>query len=150
MDAAVEHLEQHLRETGAHAGAAGRERIGAQQEDRADDVDGQRIADARRMAPDEIALQRAELGDRDADRREIAEAGVHAVDGRLARGELGDELRGVRHPTFGDAIEGHRHPTPRDREDVGDAQVRSGEPQRGHPGYRVSLRFSRYHAESSA
>ena len=95
MHASVEHLEQHLRETGTDARAARRERVGAKQQHRADDVYRQRIANAGGVAPDEVALECLELGHRDADRREIAEAGVHAVDRRVAGGELRDELRGI-------------------------------------------------------
>ena len=130
MHAAVEELQQHLREIGPNAGATGREGVRAEEQHRADDIDRERVAHAGGVASDEVALQRAQLADRDADGREIAEAGVDAVDRRFARGELRDELRGLRHASLRRAIERRGRAATGDREHVGDAEVRAGQSQR--------------------
>ena len=79
---AAEHLAQQVGDLGAGAGVAARQHRGAQQHHGADRVARQRRADAGRVRADQVALQLADLGRRDADLGEGAEAGVDAVDRR--------------------------------------------------------------------
>jgi hypothetical protein len=65
----------------ADARVAARERIDLERQDQPHDGIGQRIADARGVREQQIALQQLELIGRDARLREQAEAGVDAVGG---------------------------------------------------------------------
>ena len=72
------------------AGCATTERDQLQRHDQADDVFSQRLADAAAMREDQIALQGGDIGGVDLDARQFAEAGIDAVDRRVAGGDLGD------------------------------------------------------------
>ncbi|HEX6851539.1 MAG TPA: hypothetical protein VF139_09030 [Candidatus Polarisedimenticolaceae bacterium] len=87
-DAASEHLHQRLEGLEPDPGVPSRETVGAQGEDRANDRDRQRIPHPRRVRAEEIQLQLGEAVVGDRDLREMAEAGVDAVDPRPAPGRL--------------------------------------------------------------
>jgi hypothetical protein len=57
--------------------------------------------------------------------------------------DLGDDLRGLLDLALRGPVEAHRHVSARDRDDVGDGEVVTGEPEGGY------FRFSRYQAPSS-
>jgi hypothetical protein len=143
MHAAVEHVAQQIDHVGAHAGASGCERIRAKEQDGPHDIFGKRGADAHGVTSYKIALQSAQILVRDANRREIAEAGIHAVHRVVAFGDLGDDLRGLLDLTLRGAIEADGDVTACDREDVGDREVVSGEAEGRY------FRFSRYQRPSS-
>ncbi len=86
MDAGVDEREQPLDHDRAHAREAAREARGLQHQDEPHGRVRERRADARRVRAHEIELQRRELVVGDARLRELAEAGVDAVE-RLAGGE---------------------------------------------------------------
>ena len=87
VDGRVEHADEQLDDVDADAGEPDRERVGTQQEHRAHDLVGQRVADAGRVRADQVALQLGGLVRLDAHVGEVAEAGRDAVDG----GPLGHE-----------------------------------------------------------
>jgi len=95
------------------------------------------------MTPHEIALQRPQLVVRHANRRKIAEPGVDAVDGIFGLRDVGDDLCGLTNLAFRRPVEADRDVTPRDRDDIRDRQVVTGEPEGGY------FKFSRYQAPSS-
>jgi hypothetical protein len=96
------------------------------------------------VASHQVALQSAQILVRDADCREIAEAGVHAVHRVIALGDLGDDLCGLLDLPLRGSIEADGDVTAGDGEDVGDREVVSGEAEGRY------FRFSRYQRESSA
>ena len=142
MDPAVDHVAEEIDDLGPDPGPAGGKGVGAEYEDRADDVFSERRPDADGMAPQEIALQRAELVVRNAHGREVAEARVDAVDRVVRLGDLCDDLRRLLDLALGGPVQPHGHVTPRDRHDVRDGEVVTGEPEGGY------FRFSRYQAPS--
>src|SRR2546428_5798271 len=122
---------------------SGRERIRAEKQDRAHHIFGKRGADAHGVASHEVALQSAQILVRDTHRRQIAETGVHAVDGIVTFGDLRDHLGRLLYLTLRGAIEAYRDVAARDRDDVGDREVVAGEAQGRY------FRFSRYQRPSS-
>jgi hypothetical protein len=95
------------------------------------------------VASHEVALQSAQIFVRDADCREIAEAGVHAVHRVIAFGDLGDDFRGLLDLALRGAIEADRDVSAGDREDVCDGEVVSREAEGRY------FRFSLYQRASS-
>ena len=93
MHAAVEHVQQQLQRLDADAGMAARQRVGADQHDRAHGGGVQRIARADRVADQDVALQLGDLLGRDQPVLERAEAGGDAV-GDLAA--VQQRLHGIR------------------------------------------------------
>ena len=81
MNACVEQGDQHLDGLFAHSAEALGENVCAQQEHGADFGLGKRLAQAAGMASHQIHLQVAEAVSRNANVRELAEAGIDAVDG---------------------------------------------------------------------
>ena len=79
MHAAVEHVQQQLQRRDADAGMAPRQRVGADQHHGAHGGGVQRIADADRVADDDVVLQLGGLLGRDQPVLERAEAGGDAV-----------------------------------------------------------------------
>ena len=109
--AGVEHRRQRLQGFHAHAGMAAQQRVDADAQHRPHDVRRERLADADRVADDEVALQflvqrtarRARARQFVAERMRAqqlvgvaAEAGGDAVDGLLAPHLLGQKRRGMR------------------------------------------------------
>ena len=84
VDAAIEHVDQPLERAAADAGEALGEDVGAQRHRRTHGADRQRLADAGRVAAQQIELERAKRIARDRRLGQRAEAGVDAVD-RLHR-----------------------------------------------------------------
>ena len=75
----------------ADAGVAARQGVDLERENQAHDGVGQRIADARGVREQQIALQQLELLGRYAGLRQQAEAGVDAVGGVAGRDDLVDQ-----------------------------------------------------------
>ena len=86
MDACVDEREQPLDHDRAHARETAREARGLQHHDQPHGRVGERRADAGRVRAHEVELQRGELVVGDARLRQLAEAGVDAVE-RFAGGE---------------------------------------------------------------
>ena len=91
MHAAIQHLDQPLQRLHANPGEAFRQHVGAQRHRRTHNRHRQRIANACRMASQQIDLQRVELIDGDVDVGEIAEPGVDAVGRLIAMRKLVDD-----------------------------------------------------------
>jgi hypothetical protein len=143
MHPPIDHVAEEIDDLGPHAGSAGCERVRPEEKDRSDDIHRKRRPDADRMAPEEIALKRAEVLVRDPHGGEVAEAGVDAVHGIVAASDLGDELRCLLDLPLRGSIEAHRDIAARHRDDVRNGEVVAREPQGGY------FRFSRYQAPSS-
>ena len=94
-DALFEHRLDQPHQFEPHAGSAAAERDQLQRHDQADDVLRQRLADAAAMREDEVALQGRDIGGVDLDGGQFAEAGIDAVDRRIAGGDLGDAGSGL-------------------------------------------------------
>ncbi len=98
-DVRVQEADQLRAQRGPHARQAARQRRAEQDHHRAHDVDRQRLADARRVREDQVALDLAQLVVVDALLRQRAKAGVDAVEHLAARhrllerGARGRELR---------------------------------------------------------
>ena len=91
MDAGVEQREQRLERLDADARVALGQDVAAQRHRGAHRAHRQRLADAGRVAAHQVHLQGVEVGAVDARLRERPEAGVDAVDRRLAgRGAIDD------------------------------------------------------------
>src|SRR2546427_422218 len=98
---------------------------------------------AHSVASHGVTLQSAQLPVRHAHRREIAETGVHAVDGIVTLGDLRDHLGRLLYLTLRGAIEAYRDVAARDRDDVRDREIVPGEAEGRY------FRFSRYQRASS-
>ena len=81
----VEHPEQQVNELGAYPGEPDRQAVGAQQQHRPHDLGWKRIAHARRVRADQVALQLGGLPRLDPHIGQVAEPRSHAVD-RLTGG----------------------------------------------------------------
>ena len=93
---AIERLDQAVERRAAHARVALREHVRAQRHHRAHRADRQRLADAGGVAPQQVALEVAERVPRNLHFGQRAEAGVDAVDRRVAgRMAIDDGARGV-------------------------------------------------------
>ena len=143
MDPPIQHVAKQVDHVCSHAGMSGRERIRAEQQDRAHHVFGKRGADAHRVASHEVTLQSAQIPVRHAHSRKIAETGVHAVDGIVTLGDLRDHLGRLLYLTLRGAIEAYRDVAARDRDDVRDREIVPGEAEGRY------FRFSRYQRLSS-
>jgi hypothetical protein len=143
MHAAVHHVAEQVDDLRAHAGSACRKGVGPEHEDRPHDVLWQGRTDADRVATHEIALQGPKLVVRDAHGRQIAEAGIDPVHGLVGASHVGDDLRGLLHLPLRRPVEADSGVAARDRDDVGDREVVTGEPEGGY------FKFSRYQAPSS-
>ena len=92
----VEHRDEQVERLEPDAGMAACQDVGAQRHHRADDGDGEEVADAGGMAAQQVDLQRVERVGRDADLGEGSEPGVDAVDRRVAGGlAIDHRARGV-------------------------------------------------------
>ena len=94
MDAGVEQREQRLERLDADARVALGQHVGAQRHRRAHRAHRQRLADAGGVAAHQVHLQGVEVGAVDARLRERPEAGVDAVDRRVAVGRAIDDGAG--------------------------------------------------------
>ena len=94
----VEHRDEQVERLEPDAGMAARQDVGAQRHHRADDGNGEEVADAGGVAAQQVDLQRVERVGRDADLGEGSKPGVDAVDRRVAGGRaIHDGARRV-HP----------------------------------------------------
>lgn len=113
-DAPIQHAFDQPHQLQPHAGGAAPERDQLQRHDQPHDILRQWRADAAAMRQDEIALQGGHIGAVDLDRGEFAEAGIDAVDRRIAGGDLGDTGSGLGDPGIEGGIEPCRHTGPVD------------------------------------
>ena len=95
MDPRIDEREQLLDDDGAHTGVTAREARRLQHEDQAHGRVRERRADARSMRAHQIELQRRELVVRNPCLRELAEAGIDAIE-RFAAGESRTHSRETR------------------------------------------------------
>ena len=95
MNVRVEQREQRVDGRQPDARVAAREHVGAEQHHRAHGVRRERLADAGRVAAQQVGLQPVERVGLDADLRERAEPGVDAVDGLAAGGLAIDDGTGA-------------------------------------------------------
>ena len=135
VHAAVEQLDEALERGAANAGEALGEHVRAQRHRRAHRAHRQRLADAGRMAAQQIELQRAERAARNRRLRQRAEAGVDAVD-RRRRPRPCDRRRRATASTRarGGRREPDRRALVRDRDELGRA---SGSRRRGESSKKV-------------
>ena len=132
MNRRVQHRDQQLDHLGPHAGQADRKGIRPQQQHRADDLVGQRIAHARGMRPDEVALKCRGLAGIDARVGEVAEAGGDPVDGCPLGDQPLDDRPRCPHPIGGFISECDGPPASCDLDDVVDGEVPAGERKGRH------------------
>ncbi len=120
----IQQREQCFDELDARTGRSFRERIGAQEQSRTNDLVGVRIADTARVAAEQSDLQLFGLLLRDRPRHEPAEARVHAV-GVLARAVRRplDEIACRAHALARRVAQLRGRPFDGDRPDVGQAKV---------------------------
>ena len=152
VDAVRQVREEPVDDQRPAAAVAQRERVGPQQEHRADDLARKGRPDARRVAHQQPALELARALWVHERRREVPEAGRHPVH----HGTLGDEglddVARLLHPLTRVDIEGDRCAAAGDGLDVGDRQVRAGQDHRVGPAtVRVEVRDLRltHRAEDS-
>ena len=89
VDVRVQEGDERLERGAPDARVPFREAVRPEKHQRADGLLGNRLADAGRVTPDEVALQLGELPVRDDDVGELPEAGRHAVDDAVLRQRRG-------------------------------------------------------------
>ena len=118
VDARVQHGDQQIQRRAPDARESLRQHVRAKRHHRAYGRHAQRRVDARRVAPQQIALQLAERALLDLDFGERSEAGVDAVDRRVSGGvALDDGARRV-DAARGLRRERHRREIFRDRQEI--------------------------------
>ena len=122
MHAAVEHLDQQIERLLTDSGISLREHVRAQRHRRAHDRNRKGIADARRVASEEIDLQRIQLIGGNLHFGEVAEAGVDAVGRRIVLRELVDDRARRAHATARCIAERNRVVVRRDRNQLIECQ----------------------------
>ena len=85
VDAAIEQVNQPLEGRAPNSRVAFREHVGAQSHCGSDGADGKSIADASRVAAQEVDLERTKRIAWDRRLSQRAEPGVDAIDGRIAK-----------------------------------------------------------------
>ena len=85
VDSAIEQVDQPLERRPPNSRVAFREHVRAQSHCRPDGADGKGIADASRVAAQEVDLERTQRLARDRRLGQRAEPGVDAIDGRIAK-----------------------------------------------------------------
>jgi hypothetical protein len=123
VNARVQRVDQAVECRAPDAGVALREDVGAQRHHRAHGARRQRLADAGRMAAQQVALQRAEGAARNLDLRQRAEAGVDAVGRRVAGGRPLDHRPGGVDRRAGARVERDRRALVRDRRQLLECQA---------------------------
>ena len=129
QDVAGEHRldERHGRRL--HPRGAAAEGGELEREDEADHRRRQRLAHAAAVREDEVALQRRHVAGLDADRGELAEAGVDAVDGRRAGGDRADAGGGAGDAGGGGGVEPDRRAVAPDALEVAERNPAGGDGQ---------------------
>jgi hypothetical protein len=123
MHATVEQRQQRLERFEADARVAFGQHVGAQRHGRAHGAHRQRRVHAGGMAAQQIQLQRREIGLVDSRLGEIAEAGVDAVDRRVAAGALVDHGARRGHAIARRGRQAHGGAVIGDGEQVGDVEM---------------------------
>ena len=119
----VVHGDQRVDDFFPHAGRTAREARGLEREHQAHHRRRQRIADTDAVRSDQVELKRGEIVLADARLRELAEAGIDAIDRRVAaRGALHDVGRCLQRRAYR-RIERERHAARVDRGDLGEAEL---------------------------
>ena len=109
---------------------AERQGVRAEQEHRPDDLARERLADAHRVAHQQVLLQLRRAGRFDERRGQVAEAGGDAVHDRTLGDERLDDRTGFVHARAGMDVEGSRCAMAGHGLDIADGQVGSGEDDR--------------------
>ena len=113
VDAAPEELQQAVDQQRPATAVAERERVGAEQEHRADDLAREGRPDARRVAHQEVLLEPPGVGRLDDRRGEGAEPGRDAVHDGALGDERFDEVARLLHPLARVAVERDASAPPR-------------------------------------
>ncbi len=113
-DAARHHRFDQPHNVEPDAGGTTAERNELQRHDETHDIFRQRLADAAAMGKDEIALECGDIGAVDLDRGKFAEAGIDAVNRRIAGSDLGNAFRRLEDPRIKRRIEFCRNAGPVD------------------------------------
>ena len=127
---ARQHRFDEAKRLGAHAGSALRKAAELQRHHQPHRFDGGRLADAGGVGEHDVALQLREIRGRDAHARELAEAGVDAIDRRAAIENARDRRGARRDARLMRGIERDRRAAP-DRAPVGE-RSRAGFQRDGH------------------
>ena len=98
-----------------------------QRQDQPHDAALQRIADAAAMRQDQVALKRRHIAPVDADRGELAEAGVDAIDRLIPGDDAGDAVGGAGNPGMGRGVEGNGGAVPVDVLKIGERGLAGGQ-----------------------
>ncbi len=144
VHAVVEQREQRVERLDADAGISFRQHVGAQRHRRAHRAHRERRIDAGGMTAQQVQLQLREVGLVDPRFREIAEAGVHAVDRRITGGLRLHHRARRRHARARVGREADLDAIVGDGEQVGEFEMRTVEKNHRHQ-FRTepSLRYSR-------
>ncbi len=129
--ALVQHRFEEPDEFEPHTGGAAAERDQLQCHDQPHDVFRERLADAAAMGEDQIALQRFHVGAVDLDRSQFAETCIDAVDGRIARDDLGNPRCSLGHTSIEGRVEARRRASPVYRFQIAERN-RAGPENDGH------------------
>src|SRR4030088_3079199 len=92
MDTAIQHFTKHVDDLATNSAEAEREHVGAQQHHGADFRLGECRADAAGMAANRIELKISQFVRRNAHVGEFSEAGIYAIDNRIAFNDVLDDL----------------------------------------------------------
>ena len=132
VDRGVEHRDEQVDDLDADPGQPDRQRVCAQDQHCPHDLVGKRLADARSMRTDEIALERRRLARFDPGIGQVAEAGRDAIDGRAVGHEALDDGSRCPHPIRRSGVKLDGPPAPSDLDDVVDGEVPAGERKGRH------------------
>ena len=134
QDVGPEHGKESLDRGHPDPGVAARERIRTQRHHRPHGAVLERSSDSRRVAADQVALERLDLIGRDGNVGESPEPGGHPVDpGATAHGPI-DDATGCRHRAPRRGREGEAGAAVRRGLEIGERQAVSGEAQYLHRG----------------
>ena len=122
MEPAVQHLDQQLRKYRPHAAGAAHQHVRAQQHHRPHGILGERLADARRVAANEIELQLPTLLRGNPYMRELPEPRVDAVHGFPALDRRFDGTTRLLHCFERLRVEGNGNVMARDGDDISDGE----------------------------
>ena len=114
----IEHGHEALGQQRPHSAGGHHQAIGPQKHQGSNHVLGKRIAHARRMTQDQIALEDTEPVGIDFHRGELAESGIDSVDSIIGSRRRFHHFARLRHPAQCLPRDGDRRELPRDSDDV--------------------------------